>query len=183
MAAGRRRAVEKEFAGRVQFERRTFLMPREGQRQAYDEYVISHRVRAAEMLPELQFAIPVLGQKYPRSSWPAQLFALRVSDVAPEKLDAVEDALFAAMFRELRDISDPTALRDCARACGVAEAEVAEGLASEQLQARAVREHQEAEELQINGIPALVLPGVAPISGAVPVEVYRRAIAQALEAR
>ena len=173
--------MEKEFAGRVRFERRSFLlMPREGQRPAYDDYVISHRVRAAQMLPELQFGIPKLGQKYPLSSWPAQLFALRVSQVAPEKLEAVEDAIFATIFRELRDISDPAVLRECARSCGVAEAEVDAALADEALKVRAVHEHQEAEELAINGIPALVIPGLDPITGAVPVDVYRRALTLAL---
>lgn len=117
------------------------------------------------------------GAPYPRSSWAAQLFAMRV---APDKLPAIEDALFGAMFRELRDISDPVVLRECARACGVAEAEVDAALADEGLKVRAVREHQEAEELAINGIPALVLPGLEPISGAVPVDVYRRALTLAL---
>ncbi len=173
--------MEREFAGRVRFERRAFLlMPREGQRLAYDDYVISHRVRAAEMLPELNFAIPQIGAKYPRSSWPPQLFAMRVGEVATDKLAAVEDALFGAMFRELRDISDPGVLRECARACGVAEGEVEAALGSEALAARAVREHQEAEALGINGIPALVLPGLEPITGAVAVEIYRSAVDQSL---
>ena len=77
MAAGRRREVEREFEGRVRFERRAYLlMPQEGSRPAYDDYVIAHRVRAAEMLPELKFAIPRVGAPYPRSSWPAQLVAM-----------------------------------------------------------------------------------------------------------
>lgn len=182
MAAGRRRELEREFKGRVRFERRTFLlMPQKGQRPAYDDYVIAHRVRAAQMLPELKFAIPRSGAKYPRSSWPAQLFALRVEEVAPDRLAAVEDALFGAMFRELRDISDPDVLRECARASGVAEGQVEAALGNEALAARAVREHQEAEDLGINGIPALALPGLDPITGAVAVEDYRRAVEQSLQ--
>ena len=172
--------MEKEFEGRVRFERRAFLlMPRDGQRPAYDDYVIAHRVRAAQMMPELKFAIPQLGAPYPRSSWPAQLFAMRA---APDRITAVEDALFGAMFRELRDISDPDVLRGCARACGVPESEVDAALADEALAAQAVREHQQAEELGINGIPALALPGFEPITGAVPVEAYRSALLQALAA-
>ena len=174
--------MEREFEGRVRFERRAFLlMPRSGQRPAYDAYVISHRVRAASQLPELKFAIPALGAKYPDSSWPAQLFALRVQEAAPARLAALEDALFKAMFQELRDVSDPDVLRGCARACGVAEAEVEAALGDEALAARAVREHQEAEELGISGIPALAIPGQEPITGAVPVEVYRSALLQGLQ--
>ena len=79
MAAGRRRTLARELEGKVQFVRRAYLLlPGEGQRPAYDEYVVSHRVRAAEMNPDLGFAIPRVGQKYPRSSVPAQLVAAAV---------------------------------------------------------------------------------------------------------
>ncbi|GAC1336313.1 MAG: hypothetical protein NVSMB23_00810 [Myxococcales bacterium] len=181
MAAGRRRSVEEEFKGRVAFERRTFLlMPGEGQRPAYDAYVVAHRVRAAEMTPELGFAIPKVGQPYPRSSVPPQLLALRVRKERPELLSALEDRLFGAMFRELRDISKPDVLRACARDAGIAEGEVEQALADPELKDIAAREHSEAVEEGITGIPALVIPGLGPIVGAVPEDLYRRALNQAL---
>jgi len=112
VAAGRRRSLERELAGKVQFDRRAFLLlPGKGQRPTYDEYVVSHRVRAADMMPELGFAIPKVGQKYPSSSVPAQLVAAAVQDEHPDRLEAMEDQLFGAMFRDLRDISDPAELR------------------------------------------------------------------------
>ena len=47
-AAGRRRTVAAELAGRVTFARRSFLlMPGFGQRPVYDDYVIRHRRAAA----------------------------------------------------------------------------------------------------------------------------------------
>ena len=89
----------------MRFLRRAYLLvARDGQRPFYDDYVISHRVRAAQMLPQLGFAIPQPGMKYPSSSWNAQLLAMRVSDIFPERLDALEDAIFGAMFRELREM-------------------------------------------------------------------------------
>lgn len=173
--------MEQEYEGRVRFERRAYLLvANEGQRPFYDDYVISHRVRAARMLPELGFAIPQAGQPYPRSSWPAQLLALRISRTAAARLPSVEDALFGAMFRELRDISDPGVLRDCAKAAGLEAAEVDAALEDPSLRAQAEREHIEAEDLGVNGIPALVLPGLPPITGAVPVDTYRRALDHAL---
>jgi len=91
VAAGRRRTLERELDGKVQFDRRAYLLlPGEGQRPAYDEYVVSHRVRAAGMMPELGFAIPKVGQKYPGSSVPAQLVAAAVKDEQPERLDVME---------------------------------------------------------------------------------------------
>ncbi len=137
----------------MRFLRRAFLLvARDGQRPFYDDYVIAHRVRAAQMLPQLGFAIPRPGMKYPSSSWNAQLLAMRVSDIFPERLDALEDAIFGAMFRELRDVSDPAVLRECARAGAVPEAEVDEAIAS------------------------------PPIMGAVPTDMYRQALRNALGA-
>ena len=174
--------MTKEFGDRVRFERRAYLLvPREGLRPAYDDYVISHRIRAAKMLPHLEFAIPEPGQKYPSSSWNAQLFAARVAEAFPGKIEAVEDALFGAMFRELRDISDPAVLRDVARDAGIPEAEADAALASSRLRERVAAEHDEGEAAGITGVPALVIAGMRPLTGAVPVEMYRQALRHALE--
>ena len=184
MAAGRRRTLERELAGKVQFDRRAYLLlPGEGQRPTYDEYVVSHRVRAADMVPELGFAIPKVGQKYPRSSVPAQLVAAAVQDEHPERLVAMEDQLFGAMFRELRDISDPAELRAAARAAGVPEELVDRALADPALRGRVFAEHQGALDAGVNGIPALVVPGYAPVTGAIPLDVLRRAFAEVVDSR
>jgi predicted DsbA family dithiol-disulfide isomerase len=167
----------------VRFLRRAYLLvPRDGQRPFYDDYIISHRIRAAQMLPQLGFAIPQPGMKYPSSSWNAQLLAMRVSDVFPGRLDALEDAIFAAMFQELRDVSDPEVLRECARAAGVPEAEVDEAISSNALRERAATEHEEGEDAGLSGIPAVVIPDLPPITGAVPADMYRQALRHALGA-
>jgi predicted DsbA family dithiol-disulfide isomerase len=184
VAAGRRRTLQRELAGEVEFARRAYLLlPGEGQRPAYDEYVVSHRVRAAQMEPALGFAIPRVGQKYPRSSVPAQVVAAAVQDEHPERLEAIEDQLFGAMFRELRDISDPAELRAAARAAGVPEELVDRALADPSLRERVFAEHQEALDAGVQGIPALVIPGYAPVTGAVPLDPLRRAFAEMLDAQ
>jgi len=184
VAAGRRRTLERELDGKVQFDRRAYLLlPGEGQRPAYDEYVVSHRVRAAGMMPELGFAIPKVGQKYPSSSVPAQLLAAAVKDEQPERLEALEDQLFGAMFRELRDISDPEELRAAARAAGVAEGLVDRALADPALRDRVFAEHQEGLDAGVQGIPALVVPGYAPLTGAIPLDALRRAFAEVVDSR
>ena len=127
-------------------------------------------------------AIPQPGMKYPSSSWNAQLLAMRVSDIFPERFEALEDALFGAMFRELRDVSDPTVLRECARGAGVPKAEVDEAIASNALRERASTEHEEGEEAGISGIPAVLIPDLPPITGAVPADMYRQALRDALGA-
>lgn len=167
----------------MRFLRRAYLLvARDGQRPVYDDYVISHRIRAAKMLPELRFAIPEPGMKYPSSSWNAQILAMRVSDIFPQRLDALEDAIFGAMFRELRDVSDQAVLRGCARAAGVPETEVDEAIASSALRERAATEHEEGEDAGLSGIPAVVIPDLPPITGAVPADMYRQALRYALGA-
>ena len=131
------------------------------------------------MLPHLEFAIPKPGQKYPSSSWNPQLFAMRVAEAFPDRLEVTEDALFGAMFRELRDISDVNVLHGLARQAGVPETEVDAAAASSRLRERAAAEHDEGEAAGISGIPALVIPGFSPITGAVPVEMYRQALQHA----
>jgi predicted DsbA family dithiol-disulfide isomerase len=182
VAAGRRRSLERELAGKVQFDRRAYLLlPGEGQRATYDDYVVSHRVRAAQMMPELGFAIPTVGQKYPRSSLPAQLVAAAVQDEHPDRLEAIEDQLFGALFRELRDISDPAELRAAARAAGVPEGLVDRALADPALRDRVFAEHQEGLDAGVNGIPALLVPGYAPVTGSVPLDALRRAFAEVVD--
>jgi predicted DsbA family dithiol-disulfide isomerase len=184
VAAGRRRTLARELDGKVRFDRRAYLLlPGEGQRPSYDEYVISHRVRAAQMNPDLGFAIPKVGQKYPRSSVPAQVVAAAVQLEHPDRLEAVEENLFGAMFRELRDVSDPVELRRIVQAADVPESIVDRALADPVLRERVFAEHQEALDEGVRGVPALVVPGYAPVTGAIPLDVLRRAFAEVVDSR
>jgi predicted DsbA family dithiol-disulfide isomerase len=172
--------VAVEFAGRVFFSRRSFLLlPGVGQRPVYDEYVIGHRRAAAQREPDLGFALPTLGQPYPGSSLPPQQLALHVQATDPGSLDLLEDALYRAVFTDLEDVADPEVLRACARRAGVAELEVERALADQSLAAQARREHLEATAQGITGIPAVWIPGGAPLVGAVPIEAYRDALRRA----
>ncbi len=183
MAAGRRRAAAREAAGRVTFERRSFLlMPGFGERPTYDEYVIRHRVAAAREAPELGFAIPEKGAPYPRSSLPPQLLALRVQRAAPDRLDSLEEELYRSVFVRLEDVADPAVLERCATTAAVpdARAEVEGALADPALREQAFRVHTAAIDRQIFGIPAVLVPGVRPIVGAVPAATYRAALELAL---
>lgn len=184
MAAGRRQQLARELQGRVSFERRAYLLlPGEGQRPAYDDYVISHRKRAREMVPELGFALPEPGQPYPRSSVPAQAVAAAVTAEHPERMEALEAALFRAMFVELKDISSAEVLAACAAQAEVPgpEAFVERALGDDSFRETVFAEHEEALAEGVNGIPALVVPGYAPITGAVPLEPLRRAFLHLIE--
>ncbi|MEM7200135.1 MAG: DsbA family protein [Planctomycetota bacterium] len=183
MAAGRRREIANELDGRVRWVRRTFLLlPGVGQRPEYDDYVIRHRRLAAQRAPELGFVIPELGHPYPGSSLPAQQLAMHVEATWPERQTALEDALYRATFTELADLADPEVLRRCARAARVPETGVEVALRDPALAARAHEEHREAAAHGITGIPALVVPGHAPMVGAVPAARYREMLAGVIDA-
>ncbi len=176
--------MAREVGSRARFSRRTFLLlPGVGERPVHDDYVIAHRRAAARQAPELPFAIPRRGQPYPRSSLPAQLLAQRAQATAPAQLEALEDALFRAVFVDLADVADPEVLRGCARQAAVDADEVDRALGDPALVAQALREHEAALSHGINGIPALLIPGHTSISGAVPVETYREALERALADR
>jgi predicted DsbA family dithiol-disulfide isomerase len=180
VATGGRREVEREFAQRATFHRRSFLLlPGVDERPAYDDYVISHRRAARERAPGLGFAIPTKGQPYPRSSVPAQWLAAHVRDTAPERLEALEDALYRAVFVDLADVADPEVLRRAARTAGLDEGVVDVALRDRALLARLAKEHEEALSHGITGIPALLVPGQEPIVGAVPASEYREALTRA----
>jgi predicted DsbA family dithiol-disulfide isomerase len=172
--------VQRELEGRARFSRRCFLLlPGVGERPVHDDYVISHRRAARERAPGLGFAIPAKGHPYPRSSVPAQLLALRVQAAHPERLEALEDALYRAVCVDLADVADPDVLRRAATTAGVPEDEVDRALGDPALLRQAAREHEEAVEHGIRGIPALLVPGQPPLVGAQPVEAYRAALERA----
>jgi len=186
VAAGRRRLLARELEGRVSFDRRAYLLlPGEGQRPAYDEYVISHRKRAREMEPALGFTIPQVGHPYPRSSVPAQAVAAAALEEHPGRMDALEDSLFRAMFVGLRDVSAVEVLADCAREAEVPDPQafVERALGDDSFRERVFAEHEEALAEGVHGIPALLVPGYAPITGAVPLEALRRAFLHLVEER
>jgi predicted DsbA family dithiol-disulfide isomerase len=132
------------------------------------------------MEPTLGFAIPEVGHLYPRSSLPAQCVAAAVGEHHPERVDALEDSLFRAMFVELRDISSPEVLADCVGKAAVPDPTslVERALADDSVRESVFAQHEEALSEGVHGIPALVVPGYAPITGAVPLEPLRRAFLQ-----
>jgi predicted DsbA family dithiol-disulfide isomerase len=84
------------------------------------------------------------------------------------------------MFVELRDVSDADVLRDAARRAGVPEEIVADALADPTLRDRVFAEHASGVEAGVTGIPALLVPGYAPVTGAIPLDTLRRAFEQVL---
>ncbi len=94
-----------------------------------------------------------------------------------QKQNAVVDALFAAYFKEGRDIGDADVLADIADSAGMDAAVVRKLLASdsdvEDIRARDAH----SREMGVNSVPTFIVANQHAVPGAQPVDLWRRVIA------
>jgi predicted DsbA family dithiol-disulfide isomerase len=109
-------------------------------------------------------------------SWDAQAVALHVQrEHDPETFEALNDALFEALWQDGRDIGDVEVLVDVATAVGVPEADVRAALDDENLQADLRERFERAREEGVTGVPTFAYGGHAA-RGAVPPEQLQRLV-------
>lgn len=92
---------------------------------------------------------------------------------------AMEDRLFAAYFGEGRAIGDHGALLTLAVEAGLPEAEVRDVLASDAFADRVRSDTEEAQRLNVRGVPFVVIDQKYALPGAQPAEVIGDALRQA----
>ncbi len=88
------------------------------------------------------------------------------------------EALFKAYFTDARDITDPDTLEEIGAALGLAD--VRTTLRSDAFKLEVSDAQLEAERLGVSGVPFFVFDRKYALSGAQPVELFRRAIETAL---
>lgn len=91
-------------------------------------------------------------------------------------------ALFRAFFEEGQDLSERATLRAAAATVGLA-ADAVEAAFSPDRQARVRAAHRRAVGRDIDGVPALLLPGLGVIAGAQPAEIFETFLETGLLAR
>ena len=149
--------------------------------QVFTEYHRAHRRAAADQDTDAPaFHLPLAGDRYPRSSWPALEAAAWVRNTDPGRFAGFDLSLFEAFFGRSEDVSDPTVLLRLSRAGGLDSAGLLAALTNRRYQAQVRDEHLEAVSLGIHGIPAFLVPGQPPIVGAVPYAALERAVDRAL---
>jgi len=99
--------------------------------------------------------------------------------VQRELLGAVNEAYFA----QARQVFDATVLTEIAAGAGLDPAAVAEVLDGDQYTDEVRRDEAQAGELGISGVPFFVFDMAVGVSGAQPVELFTRALDQALESQ
>jgi len=171
-------------------------MPGEGVDQA--DYLAQRTGRSASEMADARARIEAMAQAAgttlvysgpepaprPRmwNTFAAHRLLAHALDVAgPEVQTRLKLALFTAHFRERRNVSDLAVLLDVAVACGLDRAAADVALADEALAARVRAEEARGIDLNITGVPAVVVAGKYLIPGAQESSVYVDALRRVAE--
>lgn len=110
-----------------------------------------------------------------------KLLAWTLDNEGPAKQTELKLALFSAHFNERRRIGERPVLLDVVDECGLDRAAAAAALDDEVLAARVRAEEREALDLNITGVPAMVVEGRFLIPGAQQPETYVTALRRVAE--
>lgn len=125
------------------------------------------------------------GEAPPAMMWNTRdahkLLAFALEQAGPEAQTALKLALFRAHFNERRNLGDRAVLLDIAAAAGLHRAAAKAALDDPDLEARVVAEEQQAWDMNISGVPAMIVEGKFLIPGAQGPEVYVNALRRVAE--
>lgn len=105
-----------------------------------------------------------------------KLLAFALEQAGPEVQTALKLALFKAHFNHRANLSDHTLLLDIAAECGLHRGAAKAALDDPDLEARVIAEEQQAWDLNISGVPAMIVENKFLIPGAQAPEVYVNAL-------
>ncbi|MEL7691529.1 DsbA family oxidoreductase [Citromicrobium bathyomarinum] len=101
-----------------------------------------------------------------------KLLTWALEEHGPEKQTALKLALFHAHFNQHRRIGEPAVLLDIAEEVGLDRAGAQAALESEDYTAQVRAGERAAYEMNITGVPAMIVAGKFMIPGAQPAEAY-----------
>jgi predicted DsbA family dithiol-disulfide isomerase len=107
-----------------------------------------------------------------------RLLHLALEKGGPAVQHTVKDALLAAYFEEVRDVSDHAVLREVAVGAGLDAAEVEEVLGSDRYREAVSADIEQARAYGANGVPFFVFEDAYAVSGAQPTEVFAQVLDQ-----
>ena len=173
--------IEREFAGRLQVRWRAYEL-RPDPVPTLDpagEYLRDIWARAVYPMAVERAMKLLLPPVQPRSRK-----AFEATEYARDrgKADAMRHAIFAAFFAEGRDIGDPQVLGEIAESVDIHPTGLLRALGGNVYTERVIRDEEEAAEMGLSGVPAMLLKpdkqGERPvlISGAQPYDAVRAII-------
>lgn len=184
-ASVRLRAIERELGGRVSIDWRSYLLRPQPQRERnlerFRAYTQSWSRPAAEA-DAGTFRAWTGDAGPPSHSVPPHLVAKAAAALGRDAFERVHEGLLHAYFAESRDVSDEATLRAVWHEAGLPD-DAFERAADPALLSQTLREHDDAIELGVTGVPAVMAAGSgAFVTGAQPLAVYRRWIERLLAA-
>lgn len=116
------------------------------------------------------------GEAPPAMMWNTRaahkLLAFALDEAGPQVQTALKLALFRAHFNQRRNVSDEQTLLDIAASVGLHREAAKAALADPGLDARVAAEEREAWDMNISGVPAMVVNGKFLVPGAQSPETY-----------
>ena len=110
-----------------------------------------------------------------------KLLTFALEEAGPKVQTDLKLALFRAHFNERRNVSDEAVLLDIAASVGLHREAGKAALADDDLEARVIAEERQAWDLNISGVPAMVVDGKFMIPGAQSPETYVNALRRVAE--
>ena len=110
-----------------------------------------------------------------------KLLAFALEQAGPEVQTTLKLALFRAHFNQRLPLNDRTVLLDIAAQAGLHREAAKAALDDLALEARVIAEEQQAWDLNISGVPAMIVEGKFLIPGAQAPEVYVNALRRVAE--
>lgn len=110
-----------------------------------------------------------------------KLLTFALEEAGPQAQTALKLALFKAHFNKRLDLSNADILLDIAASVGLHREAAKAALANEELEARVVAEERQAWDLNISGVPAMILNGKFMVPGAQGPETYVNVLRRVVE--
>ena len=124
------------------------------------------------------------GQPYPTSSMPALRAAKCARLQGEEEFQRLHIALFKAFFEDSRNIADREVLLSLAEDAGLDVGRFSSDFDRGSQESEVLAEYQDAKrEYEAWGVPLAIIGDRYPVGGAVPIDIYRRAIDLCLAAQ
>lgn len=158
---------------------------RKYQRSAEETESVRGQMKSVADSAGVSLAYEGEGEAPPAMMWNTRdahkLLAFALEEAGPKVQTDLKLAMFRAHFNERRNVSDREVLLDIAADNGIHREAAKAALDDEALEARVVAEEQQAWDLNISGVPAMIVEGKFLIPGAQAPEVYINALRRVAE--
>ena len=155
-------------------------LQRKYRRSAQEGAAIRGQMKAIAESAGVSLSYEGEGEAPPAMMWNTRachkLLAFALEEAGPEVQTALKLALFRAHFNQRRNLGDSRVLLDIAAECGLHREATKAALADPALEARVIAEEAQAWDMNISGVPAMVVEGKFLIPGAQAPEVYVNAL-------